>query len=137
MADKEQKPKTDDKSGGPTPEQKPESKISVIYLIILVFVALFFDMVNAFLNLIPFIGNALAFFVNIFAYATFAFLYIIKGISLFRGRNLLVNSIAGASGLIPLIGLLPAWTASVFLMYFNEKTSGTALAKVPVASAGK
>src|SRR3989338_904760 len=89
--------------------EENQPKISIAELILLLRAALIFD----FITWIPFLGTA----VNFFATGIFWLIFWLKGI-----RLATVKSLApGILEFIPLLNIIPFWTAMVIIAYIMEE----------------
>src|SRR3990167_4763114 len=97
-------------------ENKGLSSITIAFMIS---VALFYDAIQAIIQIIPILGQILSSLIGIFAFLTFYLWFKLKGFNFatpkragYLGGGLLVE-------LIPILNILPAWTLAVTLLAFD------------------
>ena len=78
-------------------------------------VALLFDVVNASLNLIPFLGQILSVLVSIVAYCTFGFWFLKRGVGFANPKRAVTFFGSGVIEAIPVLNILPGVTLGVAL----------------------
>lgn len=104
--------------GGDTPKQKIPSSTAIL----MIGLALFFDGLQFFLNLIPFVGNALSsIFVVPFAWLSFYVWFKIRGVDFVSPKRSLTLFGAGFLELIPILNVLPAWTLAVVALIITTR----------------
>lgn len=92
-----------------------------ITIAFMVSVALFYDVFQALIQLIPFLGQILSSLIGVFAFLTFYLWFKM------RGLNFATPKRAGLLGggflieLIPILNILPAWTLAVILLAIDFK----------------
>lgn len=96
--------------------------LSNITIAFMIAVALFYDAIQAFINLIPFLGQILSSLIGLFAFLTFYLWFKLKGLNFATAKR------AGYLGggfmieLLPLVNMLPAWTLTITLLAMDSKT---------------
>lgn len=89
-------------------------------------VALLFDTMNAGINLIPFLGQVLSVLISIFAYCTFAFWFMKRGVGFANPKRAITFFGSGLIEAIPVLNILPGITIGVVLtvlmVQFEDKT---------------
>ncbi|OJI08643.1 MAG: hypothetical protein COV08_03670 [Candidatus Vogelbacteria bacterium CG10_big_fil_rev_8_21_14_0_10_49_38] len=101
---------------------KPNLRINPIVSFFMVVVALTYDGLKAFIELITFgfLGWAINPFINIWAQMTFLFWFTYLGVSFLKPGKMLGTKIAAVGapsiiGLLPWVGSLPFWTGGVII----------------------
>ncbi len=79
--------------------------------------ALLFDAVQFIVSFLPILGQIISILINIFAQMTFALWFKIRGVSYFEARRGIRTLLGFVVEIIPIIGMLPALTLQIFLMY--------------------
>lgn len=102
------------------------TKIGTGTWMILIGLALFFDVLEAAVGWIPAVGQILSTFIDMFAFATFWLIFQLNG-ETYSKKTILVGFLIG---FIPIINMLPECTATIVKLYFDAK------AKKMVAKAG-
>lgn len=94
-----------------TPTQKIPSEVRAQMLA----VAVLFDLVNATVNLIPFLGQVFSVLISIVGYCLFGFWFMKRGVGFVDPRK--AASFFGSSIIeaIPILNILPGLTLGVFL----------------------
>lgn len=92
-----------------------EVRISKTTGILMLIVAVFFDLLNAGVNLIPVAGQIMAELITIFAYCCLWFWFSLKGVSLVSKKRAFRFFGASIIEIIPILNVLPGITLSVFL----------------------
>lgn len=110
-------------------EKPTPSKISTGTWMILVGIAVFFDVLEAGISLIPFLGEIIAEGIDVFAFATFWLIFKTHGEKYSKG-TMLTGAIIG---FIPIINMLPECTVTIVKLYFDAKKKNT-LAKMSGAN---
>lgn len=92
-------------------------RISLVFMIFTVLIALFIDFIQAILELIPLLGTILARFISLFAWMSYSFLFMMKGVSLFKGKSLLKRLGLRGSGIIAetVLAAMPVLTFAVLV----------------------
>lgn len=108
-------------------EDKEIKKVTATFMIV---VALLFDVIQALINLLPFAGQILSFFVSIFAFLTFYVWFKIHGTSFSKPTRALKFLGGFSIELIPVLNMLPAWTLAVVLIIGETKVKKI-VGKVP------
>ncbi len=105
-----------------------DANISLVGFILMLLLAVMFDIAGFIINLIPFVGGVIE-DLTITPMAIFAFWiwFKMKGISLTKGTRKLVTAACIVVGFIPIINALPKWTCEIVYMYISVK--GSRLAK--------
>jgi hypothetical protein len=99
-------------------EKPTPSKIGPGTWMILIGIALFFDVLEAIMSLIPILGEIIAMSIDGIAFATFWLIFKINNEKYSRK-----TMIAGAIiGFIPIINILPECTVTIVKLYFDAKT---------------
>ncbi len=110
--------------------QNSKFKISKTTIILMIIVALFFDLIQFILSLMV-IGFVVNWSISVFAWLTFFLWFKIKGVSFANPKR--AGSLLGGFliELIPLVDMLPAWTGAIILVILSlrvkqvaEKTPG-------------
>lgn len=96
-------------------------------------VAITFD-TTTLVNLIPVVGQIGSFFVGLFATMTFWLWFLMNGMSFSKPKNVL--GLAGGSiiEMIPVLNVLPAWTATILYLTRVEKIVNKVITQVPMAN---
>ncbi len=121
----------------PQEEQEEKPKISKSDFGLMLSVALFFDLTLGLIQLIPFAGSIFAMVFNVVPLTLFYIWYTFKGVSFANKKNSV--SFLGASLIefIPVVNILPAWTAEITFMYLMQnKNSVISKAVNKVANVG-
>jgi len=125
-------------------EQKP--KISKKDFVLMLIVAILFDVILALIQLIPFAGSVAAAVFNVIPFIGFFIWYKLLGLD-FKNPKKAFTFLGGSFiEFIPAINILPAWTASIVIMYILQKKdvifakavglAGGAAGATAIASAG-
>jgi hypothetical protein len=101
----------------PTP-----SKIGTGTWMVLLGIAIFFDA----LQIIFAVGVIIGTFISLVASGTFWLIFKMNG-EKYSKKTMIAGSVIG---LIPLVNIIPEWSATIIRLYFNAKAKNT-LAKVP------
>lgn len=107
-------------------EEQKKSNIGKGTWMILIGTAIFFDVIEALISLIPILGEIIAMAIDALAFATFWLIFKMNDHEYSR-RAFLGGFIVG---FIPIINMLPECTLSIVMLYFDAKARN-ALAKVP------
>jgi hypothetical protein len=107
-----------------------ESKINESQKWLMLGVAIFFDIISL-INLIPIIGWVIGWFVWIFAFMTFFLWFKMNGMSFSRPKNLFSFIGGSAIELIPILNILPAWTATILYLTRAQKIINETISQVP------
>src|SRR3989338_2693099 len=92
------------------------NRVTTITIVLMVSVSLFYDLIEAGLDLIPFVGWILSGFVGIFAWLTFYTWTSIKGWGMSDTvKKFLVSKVLPFIGIIPVINIVPEITTGVIL----------------------
>jgi hypothetical protein len=102
-------------------ESQKKPKISKTDFVLMLVVAIFFDIVLALIQLIIIVGSVSAEVFNVVPLMLFFIWYTLKGISFANKKNSLTFFGCALIEFIPIINALPAWTAEVVLMYIFQK----------------
>lgn len=81
----------------------------------MVVVALLFDLVNAAVNLIPFLGQVFSILISIVGYCTFGLWFMKRGVGFVDPRKAASFFGSGIIEAIPILNILPGLTIGVFL----------------------
>lgn len=100
----------------PQPEKTKESKLKNVTIALMVSVAIFYDSLQALLNLI-FMG----WLVTPVAFLTFWIWFQIKAVSFMTAQRITIVGGGTLVEMIPMLDTLPAWTAAVALMAINVR----------------
>jgi hypothetical protein len=92
-----------------------EPRISKTTGILMLIVAVFFDLLNAGVNLIPVAGQIMAELITVFAYCCLWFWFSLKGVSLVSKKRAFRFFGVSIIELIPILNVLPGITLSVLL----------------------
>jgi hypothetical protein len=85
--------------------------------------AIFYDVLQVYLSLIPFVGWILSAIVGLFAWLTFYVWTSLKGWGLSDTvKQVIVNWAIPFIEIVPLLNLLPTWTLKVVISYFFLKS---------------
>lgn len=101
---------------------------------ILISVAIFYDAMQAILNLIPLIGNAIAWVMSIIAWLTFYIWFKIKGVSFQDAKYYKKLLLGGLIEAIPIVNFLPSWTITVIRLIRESRKEDLANEKKKVAA---
>jgi hypothetical protein len=102
---------------------------------ILISVAVFFDTIQALLNLIPIIGTAIAWIMSIIAWLTFYIWFKIKGVSFQNEKYYKKLLLGGLIEGLPIINFLPSWTITVIRLIRESRKEDSANKKKDAAKA--
>jgi len=98
-----------------------EKEVSNITLGFMVAVALFFDALQALVEIIPGLGQLLSVLIDFFALGTFFLWGKIAGFKLAKWKRGGVLALGFFIELIPIINIIPAWTVSVVIFALDIK----------------
>jgi hypothetical protein len=96
-------------------------KISKKDFALLLFVAIFFDVVLSAIQLIPFVGSVASMVFNVIPLTLFYIFYSQLGISFSNPKKAISFWGAGIIEFIPIVNIIPAWTAEVIFMYVLQR----------------
>lgn len=117
--------------------ENDERKISNTTFGLMIVVAVFVDLIQLLLNLIPVIGWIIIWGVNILAWMTFYVWFKTKGVSLSKPTRILGFLGSFFIELIPIINVLPASTLMVVLTVSSSRAEELAAKKGLLASVAK
>ena len=107
-------------------------KISNVSAVLMISVALFFDIIIALINLIPVAGQIISMVIGAVAYAIFFLWFAMKGVRLMTPKKIAAMGTGLLISIIPIINVLPAVTASVILtIIFDRKEILPLAGKIP------
>lgn len=101
-----------------TPQEEGLSKITIILMII---VALVFDGIQLLLQLIPILGQILAFLISVFAFLTFYLWFKLKGLHFSVTKRLVFFGGTAFEVALPILNAIPIWTASVSFVAISSR----------------
>jgi hypothetical protein len=94
-----------------------EQKISSGSAFLLVGTAIFFDVFQTILNMIPIIGQILSMMVTGVAWGTFKLWFFTKGVKFSQTKTVIIE-------LVPIVNVIPVWTISVLIAIGKDRTGG-------------
>lgn len=105
-------------------EKPVPSKISTGTWMVLIGIAIFFDVLEALISLIPILGEIIAMAIDGLAFATFWLIFKMNG-EKYSKKTMIAGAIIG---FIPIINMLPECTVTIVKLYLDAKAKN-ALAK--------
>lgn len=111
-------------------------------IILMIGAALLFDLAQAIVGWIPFVGNAAADIMSLFIFVTFFIWFGMNGISMITPKRLSALVGGGLVEMVPYLNILPAWTAVVIYLIGTTKIQeiadkNPALASLAMTAGGK
>jgi len=99
-------------------ENKGLNSITIAFMIA---VALFYDVFQVLINLIPILGQILSALIGLFAFLTFYLWFKLKGLNFANPKRAAYLGGGFLIELVPILNILPAWTLAVTLLALNSK----------------
>lgn len=109
------------KTSARTQENTEQKEISITTLILMVGVAIFYDVFQLIIEIIPLVGQILSLFITLFAFLTFYVWFKIKGRSFASPKRAMAMGAGVIIEIIPILNILPGWTVAVLFLVGIER----------------